>query len=50
MTLYTIEVSGPLRTRFMRVRAESERLARIVASRKIWPRRGEYIKSVCVVD
>lgn len=46
MNLYTIEVSGPLRTRYMRVRAESLRVARIVASRKIWPARGEYIRSV----
>lgn len=46
MNLYTIEVSGPLRTRYMRVRAESERLARIVALRKIWPARGEYIRNV----
>lgn len=44
--LYTIEVSGWRGLRYMRVYAESEKLAKIRASRLIWPRKGEYIRNV----
>lgn len=44
--LYLIEVSGWRGFRFMKIRAANEELARIVAARKIWPKRGEYIKNV----
>ncbi len=44
--LYLIEVSGWRGFRFMKIRDANEDLARAVASRKIWPKRGEYIKNV----
>lgn len=44
--LYSVEVSGWRGTRWMRIRADSKALARVVASRKIWPRKGEYIRNV----
>ena len=43
---YTVEVSGWRGSRWMRINAESEAAARAVASRKIWPRNGEYIRSL----
>ena len=46
MITYKVEVSGAKGFRWMTIKAENEELARIIASRKIWPRRGEYIKDV----
>lgn len=46
MKLWTIEVSAPRGFRYMTVKAMSEDAARIVADRKIWPRRGEFIKTI----
>lgn len=44
--LYAIKVSGPLRIRWMRIKAPSEGIARMKAFHLIWPRKGEYIQEV----
>lgn len=46
MKLWTIEVSAPRGFRYMSIKAHTEDAARMIAGRKIWPRRGEYIKSI----
>lgn len=46
MKKYIIEVSGPIKNRFMTVRAMDQHKARMLASMKIWPKKGEYILSI----
>jgi hypothetical protein len=46
MKLWTVEISAPRGFRYLRVKAHTESAANIIAARKIWPARGEYIKSI----
>jgi hypothetical protein len=46
---YTVEISGWSGSQWLRITADSEAAARAIAGRKIWPRKGEYIKDLTTI-